>query len=184
MTGLLIVLAVVVVLIIAVLIWAISTYNSVIKVRNLVQEAWRQIDVELRRRHTVVTNLIETAEGYARHERAVFDDVCHARSIAQEGASGPAEQARQENELTAALEQLFALAEASPQLRASPNFTAQQSELTTTEDRIAAGRRFYNAKVRNLNTTVTTFPTKLLASIVDFRPAEYFDAEDPDVRRT
>ena len=164
------------------LIWGIATYNGFVRLRNLVQEAWRQIDVELHRRHDLIPNLVETVKGYAAHERAVFDEVTTARAAAAAPGAGPAQQAVQENQLTAALGRLFAVAEAYPQLRAAENFLALQNELTTTEDRIAAGRRFYNANVRQLNTKVETFPSNIIAGWFGFTRAEYFEAEDPAVR--
>lgn len=164
------------------LIWGVATYNGFVRLRNLVQEAWRQIDVELHRRHDLIPNLVETVKGYAAHERAVFDEVTAARAAAATPGSSPAEQAVQENQLTAALGRLFAVAEAYPQLRAADNFLALQAELTNTEDRIAAGRRFYNANVRQLNTKVESFPSNLIAGWFHFSRAEYFEAEDPAVR--
>ncbi len=164
------------------LIWGVVTYNGFVRLRNLVQEAWRQIDVELHRRHDLIPNLVETVKGYAAHERAVFDEVTAARAAAASPGSGPAQQAVQENQLTAALGRLFAVAEAYPQLRAAENFLALQAELTNTEDRIAAGRRFYNANVRQLNTKVESFPPNLIARWFGFARAEYFEAEDPAVR--
>jgi len=162
--------------------WAVVTYNGFVRLRNLVQEAWRQIDVELNRRHDLIPNLVETVKGYAAHERAVFDEVTRARAAAASPGAGPAEQAAQENVLTQALGRLFAVAEAYPQLRASENFMALQAELTNTEDRIAAGRRFYNANVRQLNTRVETFPANIIAGVFGFTRAEYFEAEEPAVR--
>jgi len=160
----------------------VTTYNGFVRLRNLVQEAWRQIDVELNRRHDLIPNLVETVKGYAAHERAVFDEVTRARAAAASPGAGPAEQAAQENVLTQALGRLFAVAEAYPQLRASENFMALQAELTNTEDRIAAGRRFYNANVRQLNTRVETFPANIIAGVFGFTRAEYFEAEEPAVR--
>lgn len=162
--------------------WGVVTYNGFVRLRNLVQEAWRQIDVELHRRHDLIPNLVEAVKGYAAHERAVFEEVTAARAAAAAPGSSPAEQAAQENQLTAALGRLFAVAEAYPHLRASENFMALQAELTNTEDRIAAGRRFYNANVRRLNTKVETFPPNIVARWFGFTRAEYFETEDPAVR--
>lgn len=174
----------VVALIVIVLVWAVATYNGFVRLRNLVQEAWRQIDVELHRRHDLVPNLIETVKGYAAHERGVFEAVTQARTAATQPGSGPAQQAAQENDLTQALGRLFAVAEAYPQLRATENFAQLQQELTNTEDRIAAGRRFYNANVRELNTKVESFPANVVAGIFHFTRAEYFEVVDPTVRAT
>jgi LemA protein len=178
-----IVLIVVIALVLVVVVWAIATYNGLVRLRNLVQEAWRQIDVELHRRYDLIPNLLETVKGYASHERAVFDEVTRARAAAANPGAGPAEQARQENMLSQALGRLFAVAEAYPQLRASENFTSLQNELTGTEDRIAAGRRYYNANVRTLNTRVETFPPNIIARMFGFRRAEYFEANEPAVRQ-
>ena len=173
---------IVVVLLVVVIGWAVATYNGLIRLRNLVQEAWRQIDVELHRRHDLIPNLVESVKGYAAHERGVFDEVARARSAAVAPGAGPAEQAAQENQLTQALGRLFAVAEAYPVLRASENFQQLQAELTNTEDRIAAGRRFYNANVRTLNTKVESFPSNLIAGGFHFERAEYFEADEPSVR--
>ncbi|KGM16550.1 membrane protein [Actinotalea fermentans ATCC 43279 = JCM 9966 = DSM 3133] len=177
-----IVLIVILALVLIAVIWGVGTYNGFVRLRNLVQEAWRQIDVELHRRHDLIPNLVETVKGYAAHERAVFDEVTAARAAAAAPGSSPAEQAVQENQLTTALGHLFAVAEAYPQLRAADNFLALQAELTNTEDRIAAGRRFYNANVRQLNTKVESFPSNIIAGWFHFSRAEYFEAEEPAVR--
>lgn len=161
-----------------VLLWGVVTYNGLVRLRNLVQEAWRQVDVELHRRHELIPNLVESVKGYAAHERSVLEAVTQARTAASRPAAGPAEQAAHENQLTAALGRLLAVAEAYPQLRASENFLHLQTELATTEDRIAAGRRFYNANVRSLNTRVEQVPSNLIASMFGFGRAEYFETDD------
>ena len=181
-TGVIVLIVIAVIVVIA-LIWAVSTYNGFVRLRNLVQEAWRQIDVELHRRHDLIPNLVESVKGYAAHEKGVFEEVARARSAAAAPGSSPAEQAQQENQLTQALGRLFAVAEAYPILRASENFQQLQAELTNTEDRIAAGRRFYNANVRTLNTKVESFPSNIVAGMFHFERAEYFEAEDPQVRQ-
>jgi len=178
MTAFWIVLAVVAVLAVAV---AIS-YNRFIRQRNLVHESWRQVDVELKRRHDLIPNLVETVKGYAGHERGVLDEVTRARAVAAAPGSGPAEQARQEGALAQALGRLFAVAEAYPDLKASANFLHLQQELTETEDRIAAGRRFYNANVRAMNTRVESFPSNLVAKTFSFTKEEYFEVEDEQIR--
>lgn len=170
-------------LVVIAVLWGIGQYNGFIRLRNLVQESWRQIDVELHRRHDLIPNLVQTVKGYAEHERGVFEAVTQARAAAAGGGSGPAEQAVKENVLTQAIGRLFAVAEAYPQLQASENFRQLQLELTNTEDRIAAGRRFYNANVRNLNTKVETFPPNLIAKMFNIQRAEYFEVEDPAVRQ-
>jgi LemA protein len=178
MTALWIVLAILVILAIAV---ALS-YNRFVSQRNLVAESWRQIDVELHRRHDLIPNLVETVKGYATHEREVFDAVTRARSAAASPGASPALQAQQEGALGQALGRLFAVAEAYPDLKASTNFLELQRQLTETEDRIAAGRRFYNANVRALNTRVEKFPSNLIASTFHFPKAEYFEVQDVAVR--
>ncbi|MHA7134774.1 LemA family protein [Oerskovia turbata] len=182
MTGGAIALIVIGIIVLVVLFWAVAQYNGFVRLRNLVQESWRQIDVELHRRHDLIPNLMETVKGYAAHERGVFEEVAAARSAAAGPAAGPADQAAKENQLTQALGRLFAVAEAYPQLRASENFGQLQSELTNTEDRIAAGRRFYNANVRTLNTKVETFPPNVIAKMFGFERAEYFEVDNPSVR--
>lgn len=176
-------LVVVGVLVVLAAIWGVATYNGFVKLRNIVEESWKQIDVELHRRYDLIPNLVETVKGYAGHERQTLEAVTAARATAATPGSTPAEQASQENLLTGALRQLFAVAEAYPDLKANTNFLELQTQLTETEDRIAAGRRFYNANVRSLNTRVQTFPPNLIAQMFHFKEAEYFEAEDPTVRR-
>ena len=173
MIGWIIVGAVVVLLVL----WAVGVYNGLIKLRNLVQEAWRQIDVELKRRHDLIPNLVETVKGYAAHERGTLEDVMKARSAAMAGGQSPAQQAQSEGLLSAALGRLIAVAEAYPDLKANQNFLALQQELTATEDRIAASRRYYNANVRELNTRVETVPSNMVAGIFNIERAEYFEVE-------
>lgn len=174
---------IVIVVIVAVIIWVVLTYNGFVKLRNLVQESWQQIDVELQRRYDLIPNLVETVKGYAAHERGLFEEVTRARSQAAGTAGGPTQRAGAENVLTEAIGRLFAVAENYPDLRASANFASLQSELATTEDRIAAGRRFYNANVRNLNTRVETFPANLVAGVFSIRRAEYFETAEPEARQ-
>ena len=171
------------VIVVIIVIWAIAAYNGLVKLRNLVQEAWHQIDTELQRRHDLIPNLVETVKGYAKHERETLEAVTAARTAAVAPGSSPAEQAQQENILTQALGRLFALAEAYPDLKANTTFLQLQNELTNTEDRVAAGRRFYNANVRDLNTRVETFPTSIIANWFKFIKAEYFETEDPAARQ-
>ena len=155
---------------------AVGAYNSLIRLRNLVQEAWRQIDVELTRRHDLIGNLVETVKGYAAHERGTLEDVMRARSAAMVPNQSPAQQAESENILSQALGRLIAVAEAYPDLKANENFMALQAELTSTEDRIASARRYYNATVRDLNTKVETVPTNLIAGMFSIERAEYFES--------
>ncbi|MCA0335265.1 MAG: LemA family protein [Actinobacteria bacterium] len=169
-------LIIIAVLVVAVLAWAIGTYNGLIKLRNLVQEAWRQIDVELTRRHDLIGNLVETVKGYAAHERGTLEDVMRARSAAMAPGQSPAAQAQSEGMLTQALGRLIAVAEAYPDLKANQNFLALQNELSSTEDRIASARRYYNANVRELNTKVETVPSNIIAGMFNVGREEYFEA--------
>ena len=183
MNGGLVALVVLAVVVLVVLLWGVAQYNGFVRLRNLVQESWRQIDVELHRRHDLIPNLVESVKGYAAHERGVLDEVTQARAAAAGPASGPAEQAAQEGRLDAALGRLLVVAEAYPVLRASENFQQLQAELASTEDRVAAGRRYYNANVRALNTKVESFPANVVAGMFGFTRAEYFEADDPQVRQ-
>jgi len=155
----------------------VAIYNGLIKLRNLVQEAWRQIDVELKRRHDLIPNLLETVKGYAAHEKGTLEGVMQARSAAMSGGQSPAVAAQNEGMLSQALGRLFAVAEAYPDLKANVNFLGLQQELSSTEDRIAAGRRYYNANVRELNTRVETVPSNLIAGLTNIRREEYFEVE-------
>jgi LemA protein len=182
MTGLWVILALVVLLLLA----FIASYNRFVRQRNLVQESWRQIDVELKRRHDLIPNLVETVRGYATQERTVLQAVTDARASAmqtmQTSASGVAAQAQAETQLGRALGGLFAVAENYPDLKSSQNFLALQQQLAETEDRIAAGRRFYNNNVRALNTRVEAFPSSIVASLFSFTKADYFEVDDPAER--
>jgi len=173
-----VVLAIIVVLVI----WTIAAYNRLIRQRNVVQESWRQVDVELSRRHDLIPNLVETVKGYAAHERGTFEAVTNARAAASSPNQSVAQQATNENMLTGALRQLFAVAEQYPDLKANQNFLELQRSLSETEDRIAASRRFYNANVRTFNTSIQSFPSNVVAGTFPFKEAEYFEADDPEVR--
>jgi LemA protein len=169
----LIVLGVVVLLVL----FAIVSYNGLVRLRNRIDNAWAQIDVQLRRRYDLIPNLVETVKGYASHERQTFESVTKARADAI-NAQGPAQQAQAENVISGALKSLFAVAEAYPELKANQNFLALQEELTATEGRIAYARQFYNDEVLKLNTRIQTFPTNLLAGAFGFGAREYFEADD------
>jgi LemA protein len=166
-----ILLAVVVLLVI----WGVSLYNGLIALRNKVEEGWRQIDVELKRRHDLIPNLVETVKGYATHERGTLEEVMRARSSAMAGGQSPAQAAQSEGMLSQALGRLIAVSEAYPDLKANQNFQALQAELTSTEDRIASSRRYYNALVRDLNTKVESVPTNFIANTAGIKRAEYFE---------
>jgi len=157
--------------------WFVATYNRLVRQRNQVQAAGAQVDVQLKRRHDLIPNLVETVRGYAAHERGTLDAVVSARqgAVASVGAPRGA-QAAAEGALTQALGRLFALAEAYPNLKANQNFLALQGELAGTEDKIAYSRQFYNSAVQTLNTTVQSLPSNVVAGIGGFRTAEYFRA--------
>ena len=155
-------------------IWAIGVYNGLIAMRQRVNEAFADIDVQLRQRHDLIPNLVETVKGYAAHERGTLDDVVKARNAAV-AAQGPAQQAAAENQLTGALRQLFALAENYPDLKASSNFQQLQAELSDLENKIAASRRFFNNAVQEYNTGIQRFPAALFASSFGFAPKNFFD---------
>jgi LemA protein len=160
--------------IVVAVIWAIGVYNGLISMRQRVNQAFADIDVQLRQRQDLIPNLVETVKGYAAHERGTLDDVVKARNAAV-AAQGPAQQAAAENMLTGALRQLFAVAEAYPDLKASANFQQLQVELTDLENKIAAARRFFNNAVQEYNTGIQRFPAALFASSFGFAPKDFFD---------
>lgn len=164
-----------------IVIWALLGYNSLIRRRNQVEEAWSDIDVQLKRRHNLIPNLVETVKGYATHEREAFDSVTKARTQAL-SATTPGEHAQAENMLTASLKSLFAVAEAYPELKANTNFLELQRELSDTENKVMAAHRFYNSTVRDFNTAVESVPTNILASVFGFKTKEFFELEDDAAR--
>jgi LemA protein len=170
-------LGIVLAVVVAVLLWVIGVYNKLVRGRNRVREAWSGIDVQLRRRASLVPNLVETVRGYAAHERSVFDEVARARGALQQ-AGGAAAAAGANTALSQALGHLFAVAEAYPQLRASENFTGLQRDLADAEDKVAFARQFYNRNVLDFNTRVESFPGNLIAGTLGFLPAEYFETAD------
>ena len=159
------------------------SYNRFVAQRAGVESSWSGVDVQLQRRHDLIPNLVETVRGYAAHERELFDRVTAARAAAvtadRDPATGPAEQARREEDLTAAAHGLLAVAEAYPELQAATSYRQLQAQLVETEDRIAAARRLYNIEVRGLNRRVEAFPSNLVASTFGFTRAEYFELSDP-----
>ena len=168
---------VLIVLVAVAVIYAAVTYNSLIRLRMQSEEAFSDIDVQLKRRHDLIPNLVETVKGYASHERQVFENVTAARANAA-AAHGPEQQAQAENALTGALRQLFAVAENYPDLKASGNFLELQNELTDTEDKIQAARRFYNMTVRDLNMKIQQFPSRIVARFANAHQREFFELED------
>jgi LemA protein len=175
---------VIVVIIAALALFFIGTYNRLITLRQRVKEAWADIDVQLKRRHDLIPNLVETVKGYATHESSVFQNVTQARAAAvAAGASAtPQERAQAENMLTSALRSVFAVAENYPQLQAVQEFKDLSENLTATEDKIAFARRFYNGNVRDYNTSLQTFPTNIFAGMLGFKPEEYFELADAGER--
>ncbi|GIU99302.1 MAG: hypothetical protein KatS3mg014_0918 [Actinomycetota bacterium] len=165
-------------IVVLVVLGGIVSYNRFVSQRQLIRDAWANIDTELRRRYDLIPNLVETVKGYAAHERAVFEEVTRARAQAAAATGSPAEQAAAEGPLVAALRQLFAVAEAYPDLKANQNFLALQSELANTEDRLQTARRFYNANVRDYNRRVQQFPSMLIARMFGFREEEFFEIEE------
>jgi LemA protein len=160
--------------IVVVVVWAIAVYNGLISMRQRVNQAFADIDVQLKQRHDLVPNLVETVKGYAAHERGTLDEVVKARNAAV-SAQGPAQQAAAENMLSGALRQLFALSEAYPDLKANANFQQLQAELSDLENKIAASRRFFNNAVQEYNTGIQRFPAALFAGAFGFSQKDYFD---------
>lgn len=163
----------------AIVLWAIFTYNRFISFINRTKEAWADIDVQLKRRYDLIPNLVETVKGYATHERQAFENVTKARAQSMQ-AGTPAEKGVAENMLSGALKSLFAVAEAYPDLKANQNFAQLQSELSDTENKIQAARRFYNGNVRDLNTMIETFPPNIIAQMFKFEPREFFELEESE----
>ncbi len=166
----------------AILVYLVALYNRLITFRNRVDNAWAQVEVQLKRRYDLIPNLVETVKGYAAHEKEVFETVVRARQAAI-AAQGPQEKGPAENTLTQALRQLFAVAEAYPVLRASENFQSLQGELAETENKIAYARQFYNDTVYRYNTAIEKFPALLFARAFGFAKRAYFEAEEEAQRR-
>ena len=161
--------------------WFVFTYNGLVRLRNQVKNAWSQIDVQLKRRYDLIPNLIETVKGYAAHEKETLERVVQARQRGID-ASNVKDQQEAENMITGALRKLFALSEAYPNLKANENFLALQEELASTENKIAFARQYYNDTVKDFNTRQEMFPANLVASMLGFRPAEFFEIEEASQR--
>ncbi len=159
-----------------IILWLIAVYNGLIKFRNRTDEAWSDIDVQLKRRYDLIPNLISTVKGYAKHERELLEKVTKARTAAM-GAQEPGEKAEAENMLTGALKSLFAVAENYPDLKANQNFLELQRELSDTENKIQAARRFYNGNVRDFNTKIQVFPNNMIAGALGFKQYDFFEIE-------
>lgn len=167
-----------------VVVWVIYMFNRFVSLRNRTAEAWADIEVQLKRRYDLIPNLVNTVKGYATHESSAFENVTRARAAAM-GAGGPtADHAQAENMLTGALKTLFAVAEAYPDLKANQNFLELQRELSDTENKIQAARRFYNTNVRDMNTAIESFPGNVIASTFRFQKKEFFDLPDNDVAQS
>ncbi|MGB3364982.1 MAG: LemA family protein [Thermodesulfobacteriota bacterium] len=162
---------------------AVGIYNSLVKLRNTSEQAWSDVDVQLKRRYDLIPNLVETVKGYASHEKETFEKVVQARNQAM-GASSPGEKAQAENFLQSTLKSLFALSEAYPDLKANQNFLDLQDELSNIEEQIQLARRYYNAVVRDLNTKIESVPSNIIASQFNFEKKEYFELDSEEERAT
>jgi len=170
-------------LIVLIVLWLVLTYNGLVSLKNRTDEAWSDIDVQLKRRYDLIPNLVEAVKGITKQEQTVFTEVTKARASAM-GAQGVEDKAKAENTLSGTLKSLFAVAEAYPELKSSQNFLQLQGELTDTEDKIQAARRFYNGNVRDLNTKVATFPTNLIAGSVGATKRAFFEATEAEKEPT
>jgi LemA protein len=170
--------------VVIIVLWFIFAYNSFVTVVNRAKEAWADIDVQLKRRYDLIPNLVNTVKGYAEHEKSTFENISAARSAAMGvGAGNIADKAKAEGELSSALGRLFAVAEAYPELKANENFMQLQTELSDTENKIQAARRFYNGNVRDLNTKIQAFPSNVIASTFHFSPMAFFELGGDDAAR-
>ena len=167
--------------VVAVALYAVSIYNDLVKKKNLVEEGWSGIETQLKRRSNLIPNLVDTVKGYAGHERETFEAVTEMRSQTM-AASDPADRGIKEGLLSAALGKLIAVAEAYPELKANENFMSLQKDLSETEDQIQLARRYYNGTVRDLNTRIESFPSNLVANTFSFQQAEFFEIQDPQAR--
>ena len=166
-------------IVVVILVFVVGMYNSLVQLRVRADSAWSDIDVQLKRRHDLIPNLVETVKGYAAHEKGTFENIAKYRSMAMQ-ATGPADKAAAENQLTGALKSLFAVAENYPQLKANEEFTQLQGSLSQTEDAIQNSRRYYNAVVRDLNTRIQSFPTNILAGMFGFQLRQFFEVAEAD----
>ena len=166
----------------AAIVWLVSMYNGLIRRRNQVDESWSDIDVQLKRRYDLIPNLVESVKGYMQHEQGTLEKVTAARAAAM-GAKTPQEHAQSENMLSEALKSLFAVSENYPDLKASQNFLQLQDELSDTENKIQAARRFYNGNVRDYNTAIQSFPTNIMAGALQFHAREFFELQEEAARQ-
>lgn len=168
---------IILIVVVAVVLWLIGVYNGLIRSRNRVEEAWSDIEVQLKRRYDLIPNLVNTVKGYAKQESSVLQNVTEARSNAM-NAGSMQERLKDENMLSGALKSLFAVAEAYPDLKSNQNFMQMQRDLTDTEDKIQASRRFYNGSVRDFNTKLQVFPTNMVGNMLGFKNREFFDIDE------
>ena len=171
-------LVIIIVVVVLFILFFIVQYNGLVRLRNAIDNAWSQIDVQLKRRHDLIPNLVETVKGYAAHEAGTLEKVVQARNAAM-SAQGPQQTAEAENVLSGTLKSIFALSEAYPDLKANQNFISLQEELTSTEDRITYARQFYNDRVLKYDNKLESFPSNLIAGMFSFKPREYFETQDP-----
>ena len=169
----------IIIVLVIIVLWAVLSFNGLVSRRNRAQEAWSDIDVQLKRRYDLIPNLVNTVKGYATHESTAFENVTKARAAAM-GATSLADKSQAETTLAASLKSVFAIAEAYPDLKANQNFMSLQGELTDTEDKIQAARRFYNGNVRDLNTAIQAFPGNVIAGSFHFSPMEFFQLDAAD----
>lgn len=169
------------VIVVALLLWLIGIFNALVQLRNQVKNAWSQIDVQLKRRHDLIPNLIETAKGYMTHERDTLENITKARNLAQQ-ASGPGEAGKAESALSAAMSQFYVVVENYPDLKANENFLALQEELTSTENKISFARQYYNDETMKFNTKIEMFPSNIVADMFNFKQSEFFEIEEPEQR--
>jgi LemA protein len=168
---------IVIVIIALFLLWLLATYNGLVRLKNRTDESWSDIDVQLKRRYDLIPNLVETVKGITKQEQTVFTDVTKARAVAM-GAQGVENKAQAENQLSNTLKSLFAVAEAYPDLKSSQNFLQLQNELTDTEDKIQAARRFYNGNVRDLNIKIEMFPASVFAGMLGYTKRPFFETDE------
>jgi len=164
-------------------VYIIVTYNSLVRLSQMIKESWSNVDTELRRRYDLIPNLVETVKGYAQHEREVLERIAQIRSDAMTNHEDPETQAQRGNALVKELKTLFAVVEGYPELKANENYLKLQEELVNTEDRIQAARRFYNGNIRDLNNKVLTFPSSLIASMSGYSTQNYFEIESLEIRK-
>jgi LemA protein len=184
--GMLIPLLVILGIVVVLALWVVGIYNGLVRLRNQVKNAWAQIDVQLKRRHDLIPNLVETVKGYMTHERETLENVTKARNLAAQASASPAvgvgDQAKAESQLSQALSQFYVVVEQYPDLKANQNFLALQEELTSTENKIGFARQAYNDQAMQLNNKVQMFPSNIIAGMFNFKEAEYFEIEEPGER--